>query len=403
MVELIKLVLVFMVIVVVLKFTRLLPLAIGLAALAVVLLFQMDWFESLKVAGLSVISPLTVTTLLAFYSITFYQRVLEKRGKLNRAQQALDNIFNNRRINASLAPMVIGMLPSAAVVTIAGAIVDKSAEDRLTLEEKAFVSSYYRHVSEAFLPTFPSVIIGAELAGVALSSFLIGVIPVIVLIIALGFVFYLRKIPRHTGNPPCKTKGREVLAFFQSLWGLFVIVVLVIALKMPVYIPVVGVAFLSIFIDRFKMRELGPMFISAFEPKLLLSTVFIMIFKDILIAAKVITILPDLFSQLPLPSFLVYMLIIFFGSIISGQQAINVVVLPMAFAATGEGASLFVLLMISGYAAMQISPTHICLPIIADYFKVTLGGVVKKTIPVIIPLLILVGFYYLFLKNVFGF
>lgn len=213
MIELVKLMAVFALIVLILKYTKLLSLTIGCAALAVIPLFHLDWLASLKTSGKSVISPLTITTTCAFYIITFLQRMLEKRGKLTRAQEALYGIFNNRRINASLSPMMIGMLSAAGVVAIAGSIVGKSAGDSLDAEEKTFISSYYRHVPESFMPTFPGAIIGAELAGIALSSFLAGMISVVILIISLGFIFYLRKVPKHTGSPPEADKARKIIVF----------------------------------------------------------------------------------------------------------------------------------------------------------------------------------------------
>jgi hypothetical protein len=124
MIEIIKLIFVFLLMVAALKITKLLYAAIGCAAVATALLFNLGPVNSLVIAGKAVISPISITTVLAFYFITFLQRMLEKRGKLNRAQEALNGIFNNRRINASLAPVLIGMLPSPAVVTIAGAMVD---------------------------------------------------------------------------------------------------------------------------------------------------------------------------------------------------------------------------------------------------------------------------------------
>jgi integral membrane protein (TIGR00529 family) len=399
MTELIKLGIIFLLIVLLLKFTQSLPLAIGLASVAVVLLFSLDIVTSLKIAGKSVISPITITTVLAFYFITFLQRMLEKKGKLNRAQESLDKIFNNRRINASLAPMVIGMLPAAGVVTIAGAMVDKATENYLDVDEKTFISTYYRHVGESFLPTFPSVSIGSELAGIPLATCLVGMIPIVILIICLGFVFYLRKVPKSTGSISGENKIKETFVFFQNLWPLFLIVALVLFFKIPVYLPVVGVAIAGIFIDHITWTELKPMFISAFERKLLLSTVFIMIFKDILVEANAITILPEMFGRLPLPSYIIYALIVFFGTIISGQQAINVVVFPMVFTAgSKQDLPLFLLLMTAGYCGMQVSPTHICLIIIIDYFKVSFGNLVKKTIPVIVLLLVLACMYYLLLK-----
>jgi integral membrane protein (TIGR00529 family) len=400
MTEILKLAVVFLLMVVVLKLTKQLFIAVAAASAAAAFAFRLGFTDSLVIAGKALVSPLTLTTVMAFYFITFLQRLLEKRGKLNRAQECLNGIFNNRRINASLAPILIGMLPSPAVVTIAGAMVDTAAEGSLTREEKAAAASYYRHVSEAFLPTYPAIIIGAELAGVALSAFLLGMLPVLAMIIAAGFVFYLRRIPRETGNPPSQNRGKDILNLFLNLWPLFVIVLLVILFSLPVYITVLMVIAADILIDRFKWGELKPLFRSAFEAKLILSTLVIMIFKDYIIASGVIAEMPGFFSALPIPSYMIYMLIIFFGSLIAGQQAINVVALPMAFA-SGEGAPLFVLLMTCGYCAMQISPTHICLAIITEYFKTSMVTLIKKTLPVIAVVIAAATVYYLLLRRLF--
>jgi integral membrane protein (TIGR00529 family) len=401
-IEIIKLLAVFGLLVLSLKLTKQLSIAVGIAAAAAAFLFRLGLPQAFIIAGKAVISPLTVSTVLAFYFITFMQRLLEKRGKLTRAQECLNGIFNNRRVNASLAPILMGMLPSAAVVTIAGAMVDAASEDSLTVEEKTFVATYYRHVSEAFLPTYPGILIAAQLAGVALSTYLLGMLPVLAVIIGAGFVFYLRKVPKETGNPPSRNRLKDLGSLFVNLWPLFVIVFLVICFPVPVYLTVFLVIVADIFIDRFKWAELKPMFRSAFEVKLILSTVMIMIFKDFIIASGVISSLPSFFSRLPIPSYMIYMLIVFFGTLISGQQAINVVVLPMAFAAGaagGAGAPLFILLMTSGYCAMQISPTHICLAIVTEYFKTSMGSLVKKTLPVILSVIGLSTLYYLLLRN----
>jgi integral membrane protein (TIGR00529 family) len=398
--EIFKLLFVFLLMVVALKITKLLYAAIGCAAVATVLLFKLGAVNSLIITGKAIISPICITTVLAFYFITFLQRMLENRKKLTRAETALNGIFNNRRINASLGPMLVGLLPAAGVVTIAGAMVDSAAEDYLDAEEKTFVASYYRHVAECFLPTFPGIIIAAELAGVSLSSFLIGMLPVVLLLISLGFIFYLRKVPKETGNPPSSNRPKDVLILFQNLWQLLAIVLLVIFFKLPVYSAVLAIVIPSIFLDRFKWGELKKMAFSAFEAKLIISTIAIMIFKDLIIESGVIAVLPEIFGKLPLPSFLIYMMIIFFGALISGQQAVNVIVLPMAFAMEGgTNIPLFILLMTCGYAAMQISPTHICLAIIANYYKTSMGGLIKKTLPVIFILLFFVSLYYLMLKN----
>ena len=87
----------------------------------------------------------TISLILSFYTITFLQRMLEKRGHLMLAEKSLTNIFNSRRVNAMLAPFIIGLLPSIGAVLIAAPIVDNAGGDYVTREEKTFITSFYRH------------------------------------------------------------------------------------------------------------------------------------------------------------------------------------------------------------------------------------------------------------------
>ena len=122
-----------------------------------------------------------------------------------------------------------------------------------------------------------------------------------------------------------------------------------------------------------------------------------MVFRDIINVTGVIEILPDFFSALPIPPYLIFFLIFFFGTIISGQLAITAMCLPLAFGTIpNAGVALLVLLLSTGYIGMQISPTHICLAVVTEYFKISMGALVKKTIPVVISFsAILIGYYLL--------
>ena len=76
--------------------------------------------------------------------------------------------------------------------------------------------------------------------------------------------------------------------------------------------------------------------------------------------------------------------------------------LPLAMAAIpGAGMPLVVLLSTCAYLAMQISPTHICLDIIVEHFHITMGGLIRRTLPVISILLVISIGYYLLLTAVF--
>ena len=154
---------------------------------------------------------------------------------------------------------------------------------------------------------------------------------------------------------------------------------------------------LNVFVNHFNGKELVPFIRTAFEARLLLSTLLIMIFKELLTETGVITSLPEFFSALPIPTFLVFVLLFLFGTIVAGTQAIIVLCMPMAMEVITPGhtgLALFTLLMCIGYVAMQISPTHICLILCSEDYKASLGSMIRRTIPMVaLFTLIAIGYY----------
>lgn len=394
--EVIKLAGVFLLIVVLLKFRLSLAISIACGAAATALLFGLNPINALGIAARSAVSWSTISLLIIFYLLTFLQRMLESRGQLTKAQQALNGLFNNRRVNASLAPIFIGLLPTAGAVTICGAMVDDACGDYLTVEEKTFVTTYFRHIPESFLPTYSSVILGTQLSGVPINAFIVGMLPMVLVLVWLGYITYLRKVPKDTGTPPSTDKKQDLKSLWVSLWSLILTIALILVLDMPIYIALVIANLLNIFINKFKLEELRPMLRTAFEGNIMLSTLAIMILKDILTATGAVERLPAVFSQLPIPTAMVFALIFFFGTIVSGSTAIIVLCIPLAFAAMpGGGMPLLVLLNGCAYAAMQLSPTHVCLAVVTEYFHVEMGALVRKTLPIACSFCTILCLYYI--------
>ena len=155
--------------------------------------------------------------------------------------------------------------------------------------------------------------------------------------------------------------------------------------------------------NKFTFNEVKPYFKSAFETRFVFNTCAVMIFKEFLTLSGVINELPEFFSQFPIPPFLIFVLIFFFGTIIAGSLAIIVLVLPVAMATVPDaGLPLFILLMSTEYLAMQVSPTHICLTLIAEYFDVSLSSMIKQTIPVLISFMVIAIAYYLTMITFFA-
>lgn len=344
----------------------------------------------------------TINLVLAFYSITFLQRMLEKRDHIILAEESLSNLFNSRRINAMIAPFIIGLLPTVGAVLIASPIVNNACGDYLSTEEKTFVTSYYRHISEAFLPTYGSILLALSLTGIDMTAFVLAMLPMVIILFLLGYLFYVRKIPKEIGLCTATDKNLDIKNLFISLWSLALTIVIILIFKIQVYIAVVPVILLSLYINRFTWAEMKPIFISAIEVRLILTTVMIMIFKEFIFHTGVIERLPGYFSLLPIPSIIIFGLIFLFGPLIAGSQTMIALALPLAYASIPNGGlALMIFLMSILYISMQVSPTHICLAVVVEDYGVSFIDLVGKSIPVLISFIIISSIYSYLLFIIF--
>lgn len=400
--DIIKLLLIFIGIIVVIKYNK--PLHIGLLVgiLITIILYGINPPESIQIILSGTFSKDTIYLILAFYSITFLQRMLEKRERIMLAEVSLDNIFNSRRVNAMVAPFIIGLLPSPGAVLIAAPIVDNAAGDYITKEERTFVTSYFRHISESFLPTYAHILLALSLTDIDMTAFVVAMLPMVVVLFLLGYFIYVRKIPKGGDKQNPKDKLPEIKNLIISLWSITLTIIIVLTLKMPVHLAVIPVIILSIILDKFKTKELLPMFVSAFEVKLMVTTILIMCFKEALTFTGVIERLPGYFSLLPIPPVIIFVLIFFFGTLVAGSKAIIALTLPLAFATIPNGGlSLMILLMCISYIAMQISPTHICLAIVTEHYGTSFIDLVKKAMPILISFSVIVSIYSYIIYLVF--
>lgn len=400
--EILCLGIVFLVIVVILWMKKPLFAAIAGGIVATILLFRVPLGEAVGVLARQSVAADTIDVLLSFYFVTFLQKMLERRNRLRAAQQSFDCLLRNRRLNAALSSAVLGLLPSAAVMTVCADMVDQTCGDYLDKKEKMVVSCYYRHIPEMFLPTFSSVLLALTLSGVSAGPFVFSMIPIVLVACLLPYLVYLRKVP--AGMPPLErevSKKAEVLSLLKNLWSLIAVVVIIIVFDLSVCVATPLVIAVNYFVDHFRAQEIPGLLKESAEPILLGNMYLIMLFKGIITHTGVVALLPDFFGQFPIPIAAAFALIFFFGSIISGAQAIIALCLPMAMTAIPEGGlPLLVMLMCIAWAANQISPTHVCTFVAARFYGTTLGDLVVRATPIVVAFSVL-SYGYAMLLGVF--
>ena len=152
------------------------------------------------------------------------------------------------------------------------------------------------------MPTYASIILALQLSGVDMTAFVLSMLPMAVVLFVLGYFLYVRKIPTETGLPNSDNKIRDLNNLIRSIWTILVTIVIILAFKIQVHIAVAMIIVLNFIVDKFSWQEVRPMFASAFETKLILSTVVVMMFKDVLTYTGVIDRLPAVFAVLPVPT-----------------------------------------------------------------------------------------------------
>lgn len=376
-----KLGIVFAVIIIILTLKRPLWQATLGGLIAIVLLWQMPaaaiFTQTSKV--FTVWSNLTV--ILALYVITYLQRMLEARGQIKLAQADLNGIFHNRRINASGAAMFIGLLPSAAAMILCGDIVKDATDGYLEPKEQAYITSWIRHIPESTLPTYSGVLLMANISGLPMGKFMLGMIVPVIVLFLLGYYPYMRRVPADPGTAKSENRLRDLKNLFSHLWTLLVLILLILIFKMNVVTAGVLVILVALLVYRFNTKDIVRMLKSAFEVKLLLNTTLVLVLKEFISWTGILSQLPEMMAGLPIPPYLVFVLIFFLGGIISGASGVVAMAAPLAFAALEPTVPLMILFMCICHGASLVSPTHVCLVVAADYFKVSMGELIRKTIP----------------------
>ncbi|MCL1815971.1 MAG: DUF401 family protein [Clostridiales bacterium] len=351
------------------------------ASLLLALLFTLPALEFASAYGLALINPDTVLMVLTMYLIMLLEGIMMERGYMDRLLSSMDELFHSKRLNITLLPMLIGFLPSAGGALFSAPMVDAAAQGTsLSPEDKTFLNTFYRHVMEIFFPTYPCLIITIQLTGLPFGRLLLVLFPLAIMVFLLG-QWYLHKLPRHQPFPN-SGRGKMTLALLAALWPLLALIVLMLAFQVPVYIATAIILLAFIVAERINMRDLPRLLLKSTKMRMLLMVLVVMAFKDILIHCGVTEILPDAIAALPVPAFLTFSLMALLISVITGMTFTAVgITLPLALVGATNPLPIAVLILLSGYCGVMITPMHLCITMVAEHFNADLRRVLSKSLP----------------------
>ncbi|MEG1537153.1 MAG: DUF401 family protein [Clostridiales bacterium] len=386
--ELLKLAIVFALILVFLGLRKPLWLVMIGGAILLGLIFQMPPDEFLLDYGQSLISWQTWELVLILWFIMILEGIMSTHGYMQRMLSAMDNLFHSKKVDIVTLPMLIGFLPSAGGALFSAPMVEKSAEgSNLSPETKSIINIHFRHVMETFFPTYPGIILAAQLAGIPLFSLMGIMFPITIFIFCIG-LFFVRQVQN---QPPAEDKTKDktpltqgLCALFRSMWPFFLLIAQITILRISTWLAALITLVALLILVKPTLKQLPKLLRQSTKWKILLMVFSVLAFKDILYASGAVANLPQIISDLPIPAYLVFSLSTLIAAIITGMEmpAISLT-MPLALAAMPNAALLPLagLMILSAYVGAQITPMHLCITIVAEYFQANLQKVLLKSLP----------------------
>ena len=366
-------------------------LGITLNAAALLLaLLALDLPEIGNVIYETTISSLTISLVVATFGIMLLSLLYKETKVIDVLSESLSKIVNNSKLIVSMLPAVMGLLPVGGGALMSAPLVEAETE-KLGLKEdkKTYVNLWFRHTIFPVYPVSQFLILTAMLTGLTLTSLILRQIPVVISMVAVGYLVGLwktTKTPKTKEEENVKAnRGSELKRFGITFSPILATIIAVIIFSIDVSIAAfIGVAVLLMiakpnlktFTKPFKNRTIWGITLAAYGAFLL---------RNMAEAIEISQIFGSFVTNGNIDVLLLLTVIpAFLGAITgspSGGIAISVSILTGIVSFTPKSASL---LYISSYLGYLVAPTHLCLVLTAEYFKCSLGKLYKYLIPSLI-------------------
>jgi integral membrane protein (TIGR00529 family) len=358
-------------------------LGITLNAAALLLaLLALDFSQIGRAVFQTTTDPSSVSIVVASFGIMLLSLLYKETGFIDVLSESLSKLVNNSKLIVSLLPAVIGLLPVSGGALMSAPLVETEANN-LGLEEdkKTYVNLWFRHTIFPVYPVSPVLIMTSSLTAIALTSIILRQIPVVIIMIVVGYFFGLRKTPKTKAANVEANRNTELKRLIITFSPILATIIAVVAFNIDVAIAAfIGVIALLIItrpnlktaMKPFKNWGLWGITAAAYGAFLL---------KNVTSEMQISQLFQPLVNGSLGMIILLTLVPAFLGAITgspAGGVAITVSILAGIVAFTPSNAAL---LYITSYLGYLVSPTHLCLLVTADYFNCSFRKLYKYLLP----------------------
>ncbi len=418
-----KVLAVFVLIVVALKFKIPLGLAMVAGAVAIGFWFDMSPLAIVKSLALSIVDETTLMLVLAIALILLLSESMSRTGQLLRIVNSFRRRYSQYKLSLATFPALIGLLPMPGGAYFSAPMVESVGKEDLSPEHKTAINHWFRHIWEYCWPLYPGVIVGSALSDLTTGRFVLAHIPVTLITLGLGYVFLLTRLG------PTTIKSADQVDTDSSFFREVVPIIIIIATSVVAGAAIsyatkifpaaralpdrtslaialgAGVLWVWRKSGMTGKEEMGVILNKRLRV-LVLTILGVMAFRQLLTDSGAVTGITQSMASRQIPMIAISMFLPFFVGMITGVTVAflgtTFPILMALLAAQGlqeHLVSFTVLAYCSGFIGTFLSPVHLCLILTKEYFKSDWLGIYRLiTLPALLTILSALGLFFLYLR-----
>ena len=393
MLELIKLILVFVLLVFLINKKIPVGWTLLLGAIFLGILFELPLSALIINMGKASIEPATIDLLVTILLILLFGELLKCCGYFQNLTSALENLIENVKLLLILIPATIGLLPMPAGAMMSAPMVEEVGNKyNLSPEMKVSVNYWFRHILEFIFPLYQGVIISASILNVKISRIILAQLPLSLTMILSGVLFLNSKIKVERKNNPKTTEfvknidnASMIGLAFKGLWPVILVVLLNLVLGMNLALALAVTIIFLFVIRKVSLKDMGKMIKRSFSLDIVILILGVMIFKKLITVSGGIEVIPQSLSNFGISPVFAVCLVPFIVGILTGMTSafvgISYPILFFFLAPNGVNYGNVMLACASGFTGVMLSPVHLCLVLTKDYFKASFRKVYLLILP----------------------
>jgi integral membrane protein (TIGR00529 family) len=369
-----------------------------LGTLVLSFLFGLKPLVALRSILASITDPKTVSIAAVVSLILILSSSMELAGQMQRMLKKFQGLVSSPRLNLVIFPALIGLLPMpGGAVFSAPMVKELGMRSKLSEAQLSFVNYWFRHIWEHWWPLYPGILLTTVITEISLLAIVAVMCPFTAVAVWLGY-----RALKSSGSLPANENKNPRLPLWPFIKELVPILVVIFpGLGM-------GVLFSKLFPAFSISKEIGLIlalcmaiawvwYQNGTSKKQILSTlanrqllnmmymiVGILIFKGILTDSRAAAAISQELIQMHIPLVLITvvlpLLVGLSGGIVIAFVGSTLPILVPMIQSLGQAPFLpayVMLILVSGFTGVMLSPMHLCFLLSNEYFGVTLGSVYR--------------------------